>query len=371
MAGTPLNFAAMIEEKSTRPVAIWLLLGVGMLLVQIILGGITRLTGSGLSITEWEVITGTLPPLNAQQWATEFAKYQQTPQYRLLNFDFTLSDFKYIFFWEWAHRFWARLIGVVFLIPFVIFLVQNRFPKNFVRPLIILFLLGALQGAVGWIMVASGLEGDAIYVKPTRLALHFTFAMLLLCYTFWVALQLLVPAQQKIVEPRLKTGVWALIGLLLLQFVFGALMAGHKAAPAAPTWPSINGSYVPTIYGGISIKSIVENKILIHFIHRTLAYMLVIAVAIFSVTALRNSGTALWQRTRLLPLGFVVLQLVLGIATVLTSVNIRVARWNEFEWMAQLHQAVALLLLLSLVLAAFLLHNRSLTKQSIAPASIK
>src|SRR5688572_32491492 len=115
------------DRSSSRPVAIWLLVGVGMVIVQIILGGITRLTGSGLSITEWDVITGTLPPLNEQQWLTEFAKYKATPQYRLLNFDFNLKDFKFIFFWEWFHRFWGRLIGIVFAIPFVIFLIQRRF----------------------------------------------------------------------------------------------------------------------------------------------------------------------------------------------------------------------------------------------------
>src|SRR5829696_1205231 len=146
---------------SSRAVAIWIMAGVGMLLVQVILGGITRLTGSGLSITEWDVVTGVIPPLNEQQWLTEFEKYRQTPQFKLLNFDFTLSDFKNIFFWEWFHRFWGRLIGVAFAIPFVIFLIEKRFKKNMVGPLVLLFLFGALQGVIGWIMVKSGLSGDA------------------------------------------------------------------------------------------------------------------------------------------------------------------------------------------------------------------
>src|SRR3954470_16656951 len=187
-------------SSSSRPVAIWLLIGVGMLIIQILLGGITRLSGSGLSITEWNVITGALPPLNEQQWISEFVKYKQTPQFHLLNFDFNLHDFKFIFFWEWLHRFWARLMGVVFLIPFIVFIIQGRFKRDMVRPLIILFLLGALQGRVGWIMVASGLTGDAVYVKPTRLALHFIFALGLLSYTFWFALQLLVPKKSIIVN---------------------------------------------------------------------------------------------------------------------------------------------------------------------------
>ena len=133
-----------LDTRSSRPIAIWLLVGVGMIIIQVLLGGITRLTGSGLSITEWNVVTGTLPPMNEQQWMTESNKYQDTPQYQLLNSGFTISDFKFIFFWEWFHRLWARLIGVVFAVPFIIFLVQKRFKPAMVKPMIILFLLGAL-----------------------------------------------------------------------------------------------------------------------------------------------------------------------------------------------------------------------------------
>src|SRR5689334_16544659 len=163
----------IFPQRSSRPVAIWLLIGVGMLIIQILLGGVTRLTGSGLSITEWDVITGALPPMNEQQWIIEFNKYKQTPQFQILNYDFTLHDFKFIFFWEWFHRFWARLMGVVFAIGFVYLLWKKYLQKEMIRPLLILFLLGALQGAIGWIMVLSGLTGDAIYVKPAKLALHF------------------------------------------------------------------------------------------------------------------------------------------------------------------------------------------------------
>lgn len=331
-----------------------------MLIIQIILGGITRLTGSGLSITEWDVITGTLPPLNEHQWLAEFARYKQTPQFRLLNSDFGLSEFKFIFFWEWFHRFWGRLTGIVFAIPFIIFLVQRRFRRNMIKPMVILFLLGALQGAVGWIMVASGLEGDAIHVKPTRLALHFTFAMVLLGYTFWFALQLIVPKEKLVFAPRLKKTVWGLIVLLGVQFVFGALMAGHRAAPAAPTWPDINGSFIPANVFTKGWRSIIEDRIVIHFVHRMLAYLLAIAVLVWNIAALRQAGSRLFRVARSLPLLFVIIQVGLGVLTVFSSVNIRATRWNQFEWMAQLHQFVALLLLLSLVLAAFVLRKRSI-----------
>ncbi|MEJ7911964.1 MAG: COX15/CtaA family protein [Chitinophagaceae bacterium] len=348
----------MKTARSSKPVAIWLLTGVAMVIFQIILGGITRLTGSGLSITEWDVVTGSLPPLNAQQWLVEFEKYQQTPQFRLLNFDFKLQDFKFIFFWEWFHRFWARLLGIVFIIPFIIFWIQGRFRTDLVKPLIILFLLGALQGLVGWIMVASGLDGDAIYVVPTRLALHFIFAMLLLVYTFWFALKLLVPDTQLVSAPRSKLFTWWIVGLLAVQFVFGALMAGHRAAPAAPTWPDINGSFIPARVWTQGLESIVEDPIVIHTIHRTLAYLLVALIVVWNISLIKIKATPVFSKVRAVPLFLVIVQLTLGILTVLTSVNIRVTKWNTFEWMAQLHQFVGLLLLLSLILAAFMLRKR-------------
>ena len=343
--------------RSSRPVAIWLMIGVGMVIVQVILGGITRLTGSGLSITEWNVVTGTLPPLNGAQWMAEFHKYQQSPQYRLLNSDFTLSDFKFIFFWEWFHRFWGRLLGVVFAVPFVVFLVQRRFRQDMIKPLLVLFILGALQGAVGWIMVASGLEGDAIYVKPTRLALHFIFALGLLCYTFWFALQLLSRPADKVTAPRLRIACWWLIGLLGVQLIFGALMAGHRAAPAAPTWPDINGAYFPRLFPN-GLVSLIEDRITIHFVHRNLAYLLTVLILLWTFKAFRYRATTAFGLVRWMPALFVLLQVLLGIATVLSSTGIRATRWNTFEWMAQLHQLCALFLLLSLVANVFLLRMK-------------
>src|SRR2546423_7081968 len=209
------------KRRSDKAVAIWIMVGVAMLIIQILLGGITRLTGSGLSITEWDVITGIIPPLNQQQWVEEFHKYQQTPQFQLLNANFKLGDFKAIFFWEWFHRLWGRLIGVAFLIPFIIFLLQRRFKSEMIRPLIILFLLGALQGAVGWIMVASGLTGDAIYVKPAKLAMHFTLACLLISYAYWFGLQLLVKKESLVNGKGLKNFTIAIIFLLFIQLIFG------------------------------------------------------------------------------------------------------------------------------------------------------
>lgn len=346
-------------ERSRKLVATWLLIGVGMTVIQIALGGITRLTGSGLSITQWDVITGALPPLNQQQWMAEFDKYRQTPQYHLLNFDFTLGDFKKIFFWEWFHRLWARTIGLVFAVGFVWFLVRKHFKREMINPLLILFLLGALQGAVGWIMVASGLTGDAIYVKPTRLALHFIFALGLLCYCFWFALQLIVPRSSLVHNRSLRRWNIALLCLLTVQLLYGALMAGHKAATAAPTWPTINGSWMPDgmLRDEPWTLNFIDNKILIHFIHRGLAYLLLVLIALWTLRLFRTPGTHLFRQTRWIPLAIVILQAVLGIVTVLASPGIVPGRWAAFEWLAQLHQLTGMALLLSLVWTMYLLRR--------------
>ncbi len=347
-------------DRSAKLVATWLLIGVVMTVIQVALGGITRLTGSGLSITEWDVITGSLPPLNEQQWLAEFNKYRQTPQYHLLNFDFTLSDFKFIFFWEWFHRLWARTIGLVFAIGFVWFLVKKQFKKEMINPLLILFLLGALQGAIGWIMVASGLTGDAVYVKPTRLALHFIFALGLLCYCFWFALKLLVTKEQLIVNPSLrKWNIWILV-VLTVQLLYGALMAGHKAATAAASWPTINGQWVPDnlLVDKPVVLNFIDNKVLIHFIHRGLAYVLFVLIVIWSIKLFRTKGPAVFVKTRWWPLAIVILQLVLGIASVLTSTRIVPGHWGAFEWMAELHQLTGMFLLLSLVWLLFMVRSQ-------------
>jgi cytochrome c oxidase assembly protein subunit 15 len=338
-------------SKSDQRVAYWLLTGVGMLIIQILLGGITRLTGSGLSITEWDIVTGTLPPLNQEAWQQAFEKYRETPQFRLLNFEFQLSDFKFIYFWEWFHRLWARLMGMVFAIGFTYFLIKKYFRKEMVRPLLILFLLGGLQGAVGWIMVASGLSGDAVYVKPTRLALHFMMAMALLCYTFWFALQLKVPQQQIQSNSKAFKLTIVLIVILSVQLIFGAFMAGHKAATAATTWPLIQNEWLPEKAFTVTplIKDFAENKLSIHFVHRNLAMMLVIATFFwYFITGQSTRGTY-FHATRIIPVGIVLIQAAMGIASVLLAKQIIPNRWGGFEWMAQLHQLGGMLLLLSLV----------------------
>ncbi|TDW99850.1 cytochrome c oxidase assembly protein subunit 15 [Dinghuibacter silviterrae] len=343
------------------------MVGVGMLMVQVLLGGITRLTGSGLSITQWDVVTGVLPPLGHDQWMAEFHKYQLTPQYRLLNSDFTLKDFQFIFFWEWFHRLWARSIGVVFLIPFIIFLLQKRFRQDMVIPMVILFLLGALQGMVGWIMVASGLTGDAVYVNPVKLAMHFMFAMVLIGYAFWFGLMLLVPSTERCKDRGLARGALALLALIIVQLTFGSLMAGNKAATAAPTWPTINGEFWPSgIWNSaLGAGNLAANKITIHFIHRGLAYIVLIAVCLFTwraVRATRAAGAAASAKTAraaYLPLALTLTQVLLGIGAVLFSPGIQVGHWGLFDWVAETHQLVGMFLALSVLYVFYLVSRKS------------
>lgn len=344
---------------SNKAVSNWLLFGVFMLILQILLGGITRLTGSGLSITEWDVVTGSLPPLNETSWLIEFDKYKTTPQYKLLNTDFTIKDFKFIFFWEWFHRLWARLMGMVFATGFIYFLVRRYFKKEMVTPLIILFILGALQGAVGWIMVASGLVGDAVYVKPTRLALHFILAMGLLCYTFWFALQLKIDKKQITSHKALHNFTLALVVLLIVQLLFGALMAGHKAATAAPTWPMINDAWIPASLFKESplLINFIENKSTIHFFHRNIAYLFTILIIVWYYRAAKIKGSSLFSATRFIPPFITFLQVLLGIVSILTSPQIIPNHWGTFEWMAQLHQLTGMCLLLSLVWVLYLVRK--------------
>ncbi|GAA4740857.1 COX15/CtaA family protein [Flavisolibacter ginsenosidimutans] len=357
----------MLEEivsKRSRPVAIWLLVGVFMIIVQIILGGITRLTDSGLSITEWQPLLGAVPPTNEAEWNKAFEGYKHIAQFKHLHAYFTLDDFKSIFFWEWLHRLWGRFIGVVFIIPFVIFLVQKRFTKDMITPMLILFLLGGLQGLIGWVMVMSGLNDENLYVSHIRLAIHFITALGLLVYTFWFALRLLVQNKQKIAAPSSKNLLGWILGLLVVQLIYGAFMAGLKAALAAPTWPSINGYYLPpyiAVYQGKEgtfFSALVNNPVTVHFIHRNIAYLLTILIAVWTVKAAKEKRSALFNRLKWIPLLLVLTQVGLGIAAVLTSIKKQPQQWGLFEWNAQLHQVVAMLLLLSLT-AVFFLHKQN------------
>jgi Uncharacterized protein required for cytochrome oxidase assembly len=346
-------------NKSSKPIAVWLFVGVGMIMVQILLGGVTRLSGSGLSITEWNVATKIFLPTSVQGWLIEFEKYKQTPQFKFINSNFTLHDFQSIYFWEWFHRLWAKLMGVVFLIPFIIFFIQKRFTLKIFQLLFGLFLLGALQGSVGWIMVKSGLSGDAVYVQPVKLAIHLLLAVVLLCYTFYMALYLFIPRQQKVFAPQAKRATAIIITVVLVQFFFGALMSGYKAAVAAPTWPDINGAFIPAQVWGAGIP-VFKNMLAIQFIHRTTAYLIFILVAVKFLYEYRLQGNPLFTYIKWAGYVLVLIQISLGILTVLSSRKIVPNIWGGFETLALIHQLVGMVFLLSMVFSYYLLQTKKL-----------
>jgi cytochrome c oxidase assembly protein subunit 15 len=309
-----------------------------MVLIQVLIGGITRLTGSGLSITEWDVIMGALPPMNTEEWETAFDAYQQFPQYEMVNSDMELSGFKSIFWWEYIHRNWARLIGFVFIIPFVVFLFQKRIPKSLLPKLVVVFLLGGLQGFLGWIMVASGLI-DKPWVSPYNLTLHLSMALFLFLYLIWLALSIRkkpVISDHPVAHKNIK---W-IIGAIGLQIVFGGFMAGTKAGLLYNTWPLMDGSFVPNsaFSGPGLIHAIFENTTSINFIHRTLGILVVVLVAIFWLRN-RSFSTATMRTLEHAMLGTVLLQFLLGVGTLLMAGD------GIPVFMGVIHQGVAFILM--------------------------
>ena len=341
----------MTQDKKTRVVAYWIFLGIAMLIVQVLLGGITRLTGSGLSITEWKPIMGAMPPLSKMEWQKAFHQYQQIAQYKYLNQHFTISDFKFIFFWEWFHRLWARLIGIVFIIPFIYFLVKKYFKDWMIVPLVILFVLGAMQGAVGWIMVQSGLNDNDLYVSHIRLAVHFISAMVLISYAWVFALKLSLGNESYVKQPSLFKGAVYILVLVCIQLIYGAFMAGLKAAPAAATFPDINGVFLPesAFRQGGFFNDIIHNKLTVHFIHRTLAFLIGILIFIWWTKAKNISFSKAFNKARSFTISLLFLQIFLGIITVMNGSTMNPGRFGLYEWFALLHQMTGMLLLLSLV----------------------
>lgn len=346
----------MYDTPQQKQVARWLLLGVAMIIIQILLGGITRLTGSGLSITEWKPIMGTIPPLNPEEWERAFRQYQQIAQYKFLNSHFELSDFQFIYFWEWFHRLWARLIGVVFGIGFLYFLIKGYFSRKMILPLLLLFFLGVLQGGIGWIMVASGLNDTDVYVSHIKLALHFMAALLLLCVTLWFALRWMIPESRRTAHSGAVLFTLVILFLFSIQLTYGAFMAGLRGALAAPTWPGINGMLIPE---GLWEQSFLHHRINVHFVHRSLAFLLILSTAAWywnlRTWIRKQDPEALVLKVIPWPLIGLVIQALLGILTVLSAPTIELGKFGLFEWMAELHQMVAMLILIAFFFSLYLL----------------
>jgi cytochrome c oxidase assembly protein subunit 15 len=305
-----------------KPVRIWLYVIALMVLAMVVVGGLTRLTESGLSITEWKPISGIIPPLSDADWQAEFDAYKQIPQYQLLNQGMTLEGFKFIFFWEWAHRALGRIIGLVFAVPFLVFLVQRRFTWNLAAPLAGLFVLGGLQGALGWWMVTSGLT-ELTSVSQYRLAAHLTAALLLFMALIWVARRL--TPNRSIARAGDRPAALILLALVILQIGAGAFVAGLDAGMGYNTWPLMDGALVPNGLGVMEPwwKNLFENAMTVQFIHRTIAYVIVLyAGALY----LWRRGEGGWlPRVALL----VLLQVALGISTLVLHVPLSLALGHQ------------------------------------------
>jgi cytochrome c oxidase assembly protein subunit 15 len=315
-----------------------------MIFLMVVIGGVTRLTESGLSITEWKPVTGVVPPLTDAAWQAEFEKYQEIPQYRLMNEGMTLGEFKSIFFWEYVHRLWGRLIGVVFLVPLVWFAVRRRIPRRLLAPLAFLFVLGGLQGALGWYMVESGLA-VRVNVSQYRLAAHLVFALLIYAATLWTALSLIRPAPAgEAPSPagggaaRLRPWATALVGLVFLTITAGAFVAGLHAGLTYNTFPLMDGRFVPAGYLQLEPwwRNWFESIEAVQFNHRLLAETTFLAVLALWAYGLRHAPDGWTRRALHALLAAACLQLGLGIATLLLVVPIP---------LAAAHQAGAVLLL--------------------------
>jgi cytochrome c oxidase assembly protein subunit 15 len=332
---TSISAAARPSNRGERQVRAWLLMVIGLVFCMIVVGGATRLTGSGLSITEWQPIMGAIPPLSDDQWQAAFAKYKQIPQYQRVNKGMSPAEFKTIFYWEWGHRLLGRLIGVVFAVPLAWFWWRGHLRADARRPLLGILALGGVQGAVGWYMVASGLV-DRVSVSQYRLALHLTIAFLILAALVWMWLSLggkpagLGRASHSSSSDARRAGgttgsdagrvAWLLFGLLTVQVVAGALVAGMKAGLAYNTWPLMDGAIVPA---GLLVMSPwwinpFENALMVQFNHRLLAYV-ILALSIWQAVRLVDAGGG--AANSALALAFAItIQAVLGIWTLLAHV---------------------------------------------------
>jgi cytochrome c oxidase assembly protein subunit 15 len=334
--GMPL--ARVPQIRSLSAVRAWIYTLAALVVLMVAVGGATRLTGSGLSITEWRPVTGAIPPLTEQAWLVEFEKYKQISQYELVNKGMTLSEFKFIYGWEWGHRQLGRLLGLVFFLPLVWFWARGVIKGRLALTLLGIGALGGLQGAIGWIMVASGLEPGMTAVAPIKLALHLTVASIILACLVWVAAGLKErPAAQ---EVRAGYAPLILMGLILFQIALGGLVAGSKAGLTYNTWPLMDGAFVPPASALFSvspwIENFVDNVVLVQFNHRLVAYAIV-AFALWHAWTLRRTAPGSKATSRATALaGLTLAQMVLGIVTLLLVVPL---------WAGLAHQVFAMVVL--------------------------
>lgn len=339
--------------KKDKSVIYWLLSGCILVFLMVVVGGITRLTNSGLSMTDWHLVTDTFPPTSEEKWNAAFDAYKKFPEYQKINQyqagGFTLDHYKYIYFWEWFHRFIARILGLVFFIPFIYFLIKQKLNSNTLKQSLILMAMGALQGFFGWYMVKSGLINNPD-VSHFRLSLHLTFAFITFAYTFWVALDLMYPERKPAVAALRK---WARIALviLLLQIIYGGFVAGLNAGLIHNHWPLMSDEQF--FHESIALEKeswllrFTEGKSGVQFIHRTMAYVVVFLIGILYFKSKRHSLSQSAKNGLNALLVIVFVQFLLGVFTLLYAVPL---------WLGLLHQVTAFVLLAAMT---FTLHRVS------------
>jgi heme a synthase len=341
------------QAPHIRAVRYWLISIAALIALMVVVGGATRLTESGLSIVEWKPVTGALPPLNQAQWVQAFEAYKTIPQYREMNAGMDLAEFKTIFWWEWSHRLLGRVIGLAFLLPFLWFIWRGALAPELRRRLWLIFGLGALQGAVGWWMVASGLS-QRVEVSQYRLATHLVLALLIFAAVIWTVRRLserapLVPSL------RMKVTSMGLVVLTFLQIYFGALVAGLRAGKIYNTWPDIDGSFIPAagrlFFEAPWWRNLFDNPLTVQFEHRMTAYLLLALAILHAVDAVRSRVGAAAANGALWLAGIIAVQAALGILTLLNQVPMDIAL---------AHQAIAIAVLaLAIVQAERLLRSEA------------
>ena len=335
--------------KDNKKVIYWLLTGCALIFIMVVVGGITRLTHSGLSISNYKLISGTIPPMNQVEWEAAFDLYKEYPEYQKVNSGMSIEDFKDIYFWEWIHRVLGRFIGVVFLLPFLYFLLKRQLSKSTIKKCILLLVLGGFQGFLGWYMVKSGLV-DRPDVSHYRLAMHLTTAFITFAYTLWVALDLWFPTKKE-VSKKFRNLIRVGLLVLIIQIIYGAFVAGLDAGWIHNHWPLMSDGQ--WIHDSVTIEqtpvwsNFIEGKSGVQFVHRTLAYIVVIFIAIIWWKSKQQVQSNLQSRGVNALVVLVLIQFVLGILTLVLQVPVI---------LGVLHQVMAFFLLAAMT---FTLHRYS------------
>ena len=327
------------EKKINNFFLYWLFASLVLVFSIIIVGGLTRLTDSGLSITEWELFKGLLPPLSENSWSVYFEEYKQIPQYKLLNSDMTIDEFKVIFYWEYFHRILARFIGLFFLIPLIYFYFSKKIRNEYLNVCFLIFVLIIFQGVIGWFMVQSGLVND-ITVSHYRLSIHLATAIIIISSIYWLILNAYSKKNKFFFIISMQNLPFQMLILLILfQIIMGAFVSGLDAGKIYQTWPLMGTSYVPNDYSFINFQSLLklDEHSLVQFYHRNLAYLIIIYVIFLAIFIYKKKMQNLYFTLKVL-LIFLIFQVILGIYTLVSGLNI---------YLASAHQITSVLLVFS------------------------